>query len=469
MSFKLQSQAVTSIAIGPHSYDVLDIRVTIGGEEIPVLRDETGRLCVFSRLISVLAGYKQKDTLYRMVRRREHNGFKVGFTHRHESATEFHNLTTRLALSYPVLKGLFFRVRTDEILLYSQSFALLTTLSKLDLEPIFKPLIEAEEALQSKDVSEDEALVDELTSNLVETEESEIPGRVPQTVKEGGIAESRVAQETKTAIDGHADVPEGTYIPAWGVQNNQLQQLAPEVLRRFSAPPPVVPQGAADVKRSLLTGIFSDAIESELLQMVSELESAADDLTQAIDVPVEGGFLGKMTAPHKTPPRRQGRIDSPTPLPSGSDLMDLVLDEDIPSERGFVPPGYPEVFEDITGTWVGKVYAWVLAHAGDPHKRPLGANLPNIPLLIRSLLCQWGFLTESGKPVGDGRYFLFQEHTGSLKFNRHVVPRLICTFLATNPKIDYRGFLVDKPPVFEMREVRALAQKTVRGLLQRGG
>jgi hypothetical protein len=53
-------------------------------------------------------------------------------------------------------------------------------------------------------------------------------------------------------------------------------------------------------------------------------------------------------------------------------------------------------------------------------------------------------------------------------YHREALPRLVCTFLASNPKVDYRGFLVGKAPECEVREVHALAQKIVKQFLQRG-
>ena len=61
---KIQSQTLVSIPVGDHEYHLLDVQLPEG---IPLFRDETGRICVLSRACSLLAGYKQKDTIYRLM------------------------------------------------------------------------------------------------------------------------------------------------------------------------------------------------------------------------------------------------------------------------------------------------------------------------------------------------------------------------------------------------------------------
>ena len=411
MTIKLQSQIPISLQIGMHTYHVLDIRVDLGGEDIPILKDETDRLCVFSRLLSKVAGYKQKDTLYRMVQRQESQGImKEGFTHRMEPASEMHALCTRLYSQFPVLTGMLFRVRTPEAMLYSQSFPLLKKLSQLDLQPVFSVLLEVEEALQANSaVSADEALVDELASAFAGTP-------APHSPLED-LEDSLEREYLDRKIYAGLKVPE-------------------EIL-----------------SEARLRKLFSERGHLEVM------EEAVHDLATSIDVPVEEKFLERLAAKART--KKRDVVDEEL----SPNMQDLISDADIPQENVWVPPGYPEVFEDITGPWVGRVYAWVLLREADPHKRGVGANIPNIPLLLRSLLRDCGFLEESGNPLGEGRYFIFQEKTGSLQYNREILPKLLCTLLVTNPELDYRAFLrKETPSELNVREVQELAQRLVKEL-----
>lgn len=166
---QIPAQVLTTVSssVPGRDYRFLDLNVNVAGEDFPLIVDEKGRMCVLSRVCSLAAGYKQKDTIYRMVVQRGHRDLVEGLHFRMETADFMQKVAERLSDDFPLLHSVYSRVRGEEVVLYTESFPVLQRLSKMDLTALVDTIRGAEKVLKAPKVSADEALVDRLTESLV--------------------------------------------------------------------------------------------------------------------------------------------------------------------------------------------------------------------------------------------------------------------------------------------------------------
>jgi hypothetical protein len=181
---------LATIYSGHRNYRLLDLTVPLpipspdGWEEevihLPVFLDERDSLCTLSRTCTTLLGYRQADTLRRLLTERSHNIFVPGYHYRLERGEVIKGLRVALLDSKAgrfrrTAKSLE-RVRT-EAFLYLPCFPLLPTYSKIAKAPFLRLKTELEKVAEIfKDQSLQESVIDTFLGNLVE-EETPAPWR----------------------------------------------------------------------------------------------------------------------------------------------------------------------------------------------------------------------------------------------------------------------------------------------------
>lgn len=317
-------------------------------------------------------------------------------------------VTTEFIRSLPqeeVFAALFHRVRAPEVLLYSDSFQYLGKVAKMP--NLHFPC----EALQ-----------------LLEQREAFywLSGGGPPC----GECESRASEVPKVTDD---------LVDAW--IETSLQPLIPSPVEVMEAPTPVV------------------YTEEQCVELVL-------DLSATVDVPVPEEFLKQKLG--DPPVRKPLPSNPPRPLPALQiDLQELLGPKSLALTRSWVPPGYPEEFEDVRGNWVGSIYSWALARQVEASSTSLGANLPNIPLLLEQLLKVWGLLNDQGCPTLAGKYFALREISGGLSLHKGLLPKLFIAFLVMNPMVNYTVLQNLTTPTkdssdFNLQEVRKLIRDYIR-------
>jgi hypothetical protein len=423
-TMKVQAQTLTTLSIGSRTYRLLDIRVNSGvaDMEIPILRDETGRLCVFSRIVSTIMGYRQKDTLYRMVTQRGHGAFNEGVHYRLEHASDFRVLL-QLENVFPALSCLR-RLRSEEALLYTKSFPLFVRYTKIHSEGVLSLVTEAEEALQAtSEISEEESLVDKLTDDLAPDPDSEKKGTIGPDLPPIDHVHTLIIPGP---LSGNSGAPP-TALKTLGQQS----QSSPPALK--GPLEDVTLDEESDPEPPGVGPTFRGGVPDE--EILKEVEA----LAESADVEVGPGELTRMlTKPEAAP---EPKAPSPFKGILAEEELDQILDPgDIALGDVWEPPGYPEDFDDAAGFWLASVYAWALRHQTNPQRVSLGANIPNLPRVLVTIMERLGFL-EHGTPDGPGKLFLYREANGTIRYNTKIVARILCVFLASNTDLDYRNLL----------------------------
>jgi len=393
-------------------YEVLDVDVEVDVPDgntikIPLIRDEKGRLCVFSRLLALVAGYAQSSSIVRLMMRSP--DFTEEYSHRLEDPGIFRTLREKMYERWPDAIHALERVRSSEALVFVPAFEVLARVSKMDFTGLTKDIKRVQDLLGGSEVTRDEVELDQFLSTLDDGSDAE--------PAEAYLPEDEVVMALQD---------ETVEVPASKLYLKASQVLPPNTSFNSTA------RGEQLAAALLATGASMEFLEIDLTGM-----------SQGVLIsPFFTGFMGLIA--RKSPEKLEEARLIMWKTDHEFQAQDITrwlneyrppTEEEEPQEEPWTPPGFPEEFATLRDNWVVHLYLRILQ--AEAQGANLGANLPNISEVASPLFQVMGFLDTEGNPVGDGAYFLHRVG-GELLVHKAAAPTFLWLFVAQHKNLDYR-------------------------------